>query len=65
MRTQVRLIADTEVAENIHEVHADGEFGSFSFVIRGESLAENPKSSALAAMSVLSTLEQSASRIVL
>jgi aspartate dehydrogenase len=56
--TQVKLIADPNVSDNIHEVRASGEFGSFSFEIRGKSLADNPKSSALAAMSVISSLEQ-------
>ena len=62
-RTKVRLIADPGVDQNIHEIVADGEFGSFSFSIRGHALAANPRSSALAAMSVVSGLEQQARRI--
>lgn len=62
--TEVRLIADADVTENIHQVQASGEFGSFSFEIRGNSLEENPRSSALAAMSVLSSLEQTTQPIV-
>jgi aspartate dehydrogenase len=61
--TQVRLIADPGVAENIHEVRATGDFGSFSFEIRGHSLPDNPRSSALAAMSVISKLEQESQSI--
>ena len=56
--TQVRLIADPAIDENIHEIDAIGEFGRFSFEIRGRSLPDNPKSSALAAMSVIAALEQ-------
>jgi aspartate dehydrogenase len=56
--TQVQLIADPGVSENIHELQASGEFGSFSFEIRGHALPDNPRSSALAAMSVISALEQ-------
>lgn len=56
--TQVRLIADPNVNENIHEIEAVGEFGSFSFEIRGRSLPDNPRSSALAAMSVIAAIEQ-------
>lgn len=63
-KTQVKLIADPEISENIHEVHATGDFGSFYFEIRGHSLPDNPKSSALAAMSVISTLEQESQRII-
>lgn len=61
--TLVELIADANVTENIHEIHAVGEFGSFSFTIRGHSLADNPRSSALAAMSVVSKLEQESQHI--
>jgi aspartate dehydrogenase len=56
--TQVQLIADADVTENIHEIEAAGEFGSFRFQISGQSLPDNPSSSALAAMSVLSKVEQ-------
>jgi aspartate dehydrogenase len=56
--TEVKLIADPNVSENIHEIQATGSFGRFSFEIRGQSLPDNPRSSALAAMSVVSKLEQ-------
>jgi aspartate dehydrogenase len=56
--TQVKLIADPDVEENIHEIQAIGDFGRFSFEIRGHSMPDNPRSSALAAMSVISKLEQ-------
>jgi aspartate dehydrogenase len=55
-RTIVRLIADADAEANIHEVTARGEFGSFTFQISGHSLPDNPRSSALAAMSVISKL---------
>ena len=61
--TQVKLIADPNVDQNIHEVVATGEFGEFSFEIRGHALRDNPKSSALAAMSVVSRVEQETQRI--
>ncbi len=62
--TRVRLIADPTISENIHELRASGDFGSFSFEIRGHSLPDNPRSSALAAMSVVSTLERESQRII-
>ena len=61
--TEVQLIADPGITENIHEVHASGEFGRFAFEIRGRSLPDNPRSSALAAMSVVARLEQNSQRI--
>jgi aspartate dehydrogenase len=62
--THVKLIADPNVSENIHEIRASGDFGSFSFEIRGHSLPDNPRSSALAAMSVISKLDQESQRII-
>ncbi|MDE0246121.1 MAG: aspartate dehydrogenase [Gammaproteobacteria bacterium] len=61
--TQVKLIADPNVDQNIHEIVATGDFGRFSFEIRGNALPDNPKSSAIAAMSVVSRLEQETQRI--
>lgn len=64
-RTQVQLIADADATQNIHEIDATGEFGSFQFQISGNSLPDNPRSSALAAMSVISKIEQSLQPITL
>jgi aspartate dehydrogenase len=57
-KTRVRLIADADVTENIHVVEASGDFGRFEFEIRGRALPDNPRSSALAAMSVVAMLDQ-------
>lgn len=54
--TRVQLIADPAISRNIHEVSAQGAFGSFTFTIAGHGLPANPKSSALAAMSVVSAI---------
>ncbi len=64
-RTRVKLIADADITENIHEVEAIGAFGRFSFTIAGRPLPDNPRSSALAAMSVIAKLEQQTSRMVI
>lgn len=56
--TQVRLIADPDITQNIHEVEAAGAFGQLRFEITGNALPDNPRSSALAAMSVVAKLEQ-------
>jgi aspartate dehydrogenase len=52
-KTSVKLIADPNVASNIHEIFATGAFGGLNFSVAGKSLPENPRSSALAAMSVV------------
>lgn len=63
-RTEVTLIADPTISENIHEIHATGDFGHFEFSISGKSLADNPRSSALAAMSVVSLIAAQTQPIV-
>ena len=62
--TRVELIADADITDNIHEIQASGEFGSFQFIIHGHALPDNPRSSALAAMSVIGSLDQQAQRVV-
>lgn len=57
-QTKVELIADAEISDNIHEIQATGAFGRFEFQICGKSMPDNPRSSALAAMSVIASLEQ-------
>lgn len=63
--TNVELIADPTVSRNIHEIHAKGDFGQFSFCIEGNALPDNPRSSALAAMSAIRTAERAMSVVVL
>ncbi|WCR12071.1 aspartate dehydrogenase [Paracoccus stylophorae] len=63
--TQVRLIADPGISANIHEIHASGAFGRFSFRIEGTPLPDSPRSSALAAMSVVAAIERQRATIVI
>lgn len=62
--TEVELVADPTVSHNIHEIIAHGDFGNLLIRISGEPLPNNPRSSALAAMSVVSVLERLESPIV-
>lgn len=61
--TQVTLIADPQAAGNIHEITMEGAFGHAHFQITGTSLPDNPRSSALAAMSAVAAIRQAASPI--
>lgn len=61
--TQVRLIADPQAAGNTHQITAHGDFGEMRLTITGQTLPGNPRTSALAAMSVLSALADHAATI--
>lgn len=51
--TTVELIADPALKYNIHHITAEGVFGKLEISITGLPLAENPKTSSLAAFSAL------------
>ncbi|MFK5980512.1 MAG: aspartate dehydrogenase [Rhizobiaceae bacterium] len=61
--TNVKLIADPTITKNCHEVTATGSFGSFQINIESVPLAGNPKSSALAAMSIVQELQRRISNV--
>lgn len=58
MRTRVRIIADPAVQVNQHEVRIEGDFGVISTKTENIPSPENPKTSALAALSALSMLTE-------
>ena len=64
-KTQVRIVADPKVTQNVHILEAEGVFGSFSMRIAGKPLPDNPKSSSLTAMSLLRCIENRELAIVL
>jgi|SRR5690625_104901 len=57
-QTKVTIIADPHVEKNIHEITIKGDFGSATFSVSNNPLPENPKTSYLAAMSILGTLKR-------
>ena len=60
---RVRLVADPNAGGNIHQVHAEGMFGAFDIEVRGKPLPDNPKTSTLAAHSVVSTIRNRAAAV--
>lgn len=56
-RTEVTLIADPAVTRNTHSIHASGEFGELALTIANNPLPANPKTSALAAFSIVRAID--------
>lgn len=63
--TTVELIADPGVDRNVHEIVAEGDFGRFEFRIEAKPLVDNPRSAAIAAMSVVREIIRLSSPIVI
>ena len=56
--TKVTLVADPKIDKNIHQIQVTGDFGEATFTIINNPLPANPKTSYLAAMSILGTLKR-------
>ena len=56
--TRVRLSVDPTITRNTHRIHAQGRFGEFSIELNGHPLESNPKTSTLAALSVVRACRQ-------
>lgn len=57
-KTKVRIVADPSVDRNIHKIYVKGEFGEFSFNVRNLPSPQNPRTSYLAALSAIATLQK-------
>jgi len=57
-KTKVQIVADPTIHENIHEIQVKGEFGKLT--VRNENVIStlNPKTSALAVFSAITTLKK-------
>lgn len=64
-QTKVTLVADPQIDKNIHQIDVTGDFGEASFIIKNNPLPENPKTSYLAAMSILGTLKRLSNQLII
>lgn len=63
--TKVCLVADPHVTQNIHQVDIAGDFGEATITIKNNPLPQNPKTSYLAAMSILGTLKRIHTQLII
>jgi aspartate dehydrogenase len=63
--TEVELIADPDAPGNVHEIEAEGAAGRLAIQLEGKPSRSNPKTSALAAMSVARALLNERATIVI
>ena len=63
-RTRVELTADPGVRDNVHVLSATGAFGKLEVRIENKPLAANPRSSEMAALSLVRIIENRAKTLV-
>ncbi len=64
LRTRIILIADSTVSSNSHELRAAGPFGELAATTKNAPLAANPKTSAMAGLSLARSLQRRTEPIV-
>ena len=64
-KTSVYLIADPHIEKNIHQVDIVGDFGEATFTITNNPLPDNPKTSYLAAMSIIGALKKMDGKLII
>ncbi|ANU15291.1 aspartate dehydrogenase [Planococcus halocryophilus Or1] len=56
-QTEVRIIADPAIRQNSHTVEVVGDFGQMELKVENNPMPNNPKTSLLAALSILNVLQ--------
>lgn len=62
-QTRVKIIADPRVTKNTHCIEATGSFGRLTVTVENDPMPNNPKTSYLAALSILSKLRSLGERV--
>ncbi|RST72752.1 aspartate dehydrogenase [Siminovitchia acidinfaciens] len=64
-KTEVKIIADPKVDKNTHTIQAAGDFGKMEFTLQNNPSPDNPKTSHLTALSILSSLRSLQGQVVI
>ena len=56
-KTSVRIIVDPAIKQNSHTIEAEGNFGKMKLQVENNPMPSNPKTSLLAALSILTVLQ--------
>ncbi|WP_142828102.1 aspartate dehydrogenase [Planococcus soli] len=56
-KTKVRIIVDPDIERNTHTIEAEGDFGKLHLQVENNPMPSNPKTSLLAALSILAVLQ--------
>ncbi len=56
-KTRVRVIVDPTIEQNTHTIEAEGDFGRMQLQVENNPMPNNPKTSLLAALSILAVLQ--------
>ncbi|MEM2273163.1 MAG: aspartate dehydrogenase [Candidatus Bathyarchaeia archaeon] len=64
-KTRVKIIADPNIKDIVHEIYAKGEFGEIYTRTVNKPFPNNPKTSYIAALSAIATLKRIASSIII
>ncbi|MBI3939578.1 MAG: aspartate dehydrogenase [Acidobacteria bacterium] len=56
--TRVRIVADPTINSNVHEIEMHGSFGEMRLQLKNLPMADNPKTSFLAALSAIAALRR-------
>src|SRR5690606_13498319 len=56
-KTKVRIVVDPSIEQNTHTIEAEGEFGKMQLQVENNPMPSNPKTSLLAALSILAVLQ--------
>jgi len=62
-KVRVRIVVDPKTKVNIHQITAEGSFGGISTRVENVRFPRNPKTSYLAALSAIATLQSIAEPI--